>query len=136
MAQNPLASQLSPSKKVAVKCISIAIVDDEPDLRSALSKTLSLAGYDKLELFKDGESFCETARKTRFDVVLMDYQMPGMNGIEAAKVARECSPDTKIILVTGYASVREEALAEGFHYMQKPFSVRALTKILRSMSAD
>ncbi len=125
----PLASG-SPEKIVAV-------VDDEPEVRSTFSRLVSYLGYGTPTVFENGNSFCDAVTKngTRFEVVLMDYRMPGMNGIEAAKVVKECSPDTKIILVTGYDSIKEQAATEGLMYLQKPFSIKALKDALKQAFA-
>ena len=118
------------SKQTVAK---VAVVDDEPEVRSTFSRLIAFLGYGTAALFENGDSFCDAVAKNHrsFDLVLMDYRMPGMNGIEAAKIVRECSPDTKIILVTGYDSVKEEAAAEGLMYLQKPFSTKALREAIK-----
>jgi CheY-like chemotaxis protein len=79
----------------------IAIVDDDPDIRKTFSLVLSHLGYS-VTIFESGTSFVNalTKEKLSFDLVLMDYNMPGMNGIEASKMTHTHLPDVKIILIT------------------------------------
>ena len=61
----------------------------------------------------------------------MDYRMPEMNGIEAAKIIQRYRKNTKIILTTAYDSVKQEALSEGLMFLQKPVSKDDLDKNLK-----
>jgi CheY-like chemotaxis protein len=56
----------------------------------------------------------------------MDYRIPEMNGIEAAKIIQRYKKDTKIILATAFASVKQEAEASGLPFLLKPFSAKQL----------
>jgi DNA-binding NtrC family response regulator len=110
----------------------IAIVEDDPDIRSLLAIMISQKlGYPPPAVFNDGTSLVRAManENLRFDVVIMDYRMPEMNGIEAAKIIKRHRAGTKIILATGY-DVREEARQAGLLYLQKPFSIDSLAKIL------
>jgi len=112
--------------------MKIAIVEDDPDIRSLLSMMLTQKlRYPEPSLFVDGSSLVRalTEDHKSFDVIIMDYRMPEMNGIEAAKIIRRHRNETKIILTTGY-DVKEEAQGAGLLYLQKPFSMDALARIL------
>src|ERR1700719_1830433 len=102
----------------------IAIVDDEPDLLDAYSKMLANLGFPKPALFTSGTSLINAlaSGNTTFDVILMDYRIPEMNGLEAAKIVRRYRPAIKIILATASPAVEELAVSEGFFFLQKPFS--------------
>jgi DNA-binding NtrC family response regulator len=116
--------------------LNIAIVEDDPDIRSILSIMLTQRlGFPQPSLFNDGNSFVKALTEDRlsFDVVIMDYRMPEMNGIEAAKIIMRHRSGVKIILVTGY-DVEKEARSIGLLYLQKPFSMEALSKILEESS--
>jgi DNA-binding NtrC family response regulator len=110
----------------------IAIVDDEPEICLAFAKMVSYLGYPEPAIFKDGTSLVTALTKDResFDLVLMDYRMPEMNGLEAAKVIQRYRPNTKIILVTGIDTVKEEALSDGLTFLQKPVSMEVLAESL------
>jgi DNA-binding NtrC family response regulator len=112
--------------------MKIAIAEDDPDIRSLLSFTLTQKlSYPEPAVFKDGASLVKAVSENNlsFDVIIMDYQMPEMNGIEAAKIIQRQATRTKIILTTGH-DVREEAQDAGLVYLQKPFSTEALGEIL------
>ena len=113
----------------------IAIVDDEPRLLSLYSEMVTNLGFPEPELFPDGTSLIHALASNRsdFDVVLMDYRIPEMNGIEAAKIVRRYRPETKIILATASDAVEDEALAEGFFFLQKPFSMRSLAENIKAV---
>ena len=110
----------------------IAIVDDEPEICLAFSKMISYLGYPDPAVFKDGTSLVTalTEERQSFDLVLMDYRMPEMNGLEAARIIRRYRPNTKIILVTGIDSVKQDALSEGLLYLQKPVPMEVLAESL------
>ena len=115
--------------------VRIAIVDDEPDLRSAYSKILTNLGFPAPTLFANGTSLIEALASDRstFDLIFMDYRLPEMNGIEAAKIVKRYRPDTKIILATAFDSVQQEALSEGFFFLHKPFSKNVFAENIRNV---
>jgi CheY-like chemotaxis protein len=115
--------------------VRIAIVDDEPDLRSAYSKILTNLGFPAPTLFANGTSLIEAlaSDQSTFDLIFMDYRLPEMNGIEAAKIVKRYRPDTKIILATAFDSVEQEALSEGFFFLHKPFSKNVLAENIRNV---
>jgi len=112
--------------------MKIAIVEDDPDIRSLLSMMLTQKlGHPSPSLFGDGSSLVKALTEDQqfFDVIIMDYRMPEMNGIEAAKIILRHRAGTKVILMTGY-DVKDEARDAGLLYLQKPFSIDALASIL------
>jgi DNA-binding NtrC family response regulator len=111
----------------------IAIVDDETELGSLYSKVLRRMGYSVLFVFKDGIAITESITKDRafFDVVLIDYQMPGMNGIEASQIILRERPQTQIILMTANGSIEAKARSLGMHFIQKPFSLKEFEEVVK-----
>ena len=77
---------------------TILVVDDEPQIRRVLRSTLSSSGYDVIEA-KDGQEAVEMVIRERPDLILMDVNMPVMNGLEACRKIR-LSFDGPIIMVT------------------------------------
>ena len=110
----------------------IAIVDDDPNLRDVLSRAVAWLGYQNVSIFENGASFVGAFMqdKSSFDIVLMDYRMPEMDGMDAAKVIKRYAKDTRIVMMTGYDFVKERASSEGFDYLQKPFSTSVLAEKL------
>src|SRR5579872_7077690 len=114
---------------------SVLIVDDEPALRKALRTSLAASGFD-VEEARDGEEALLTARRHPFDLVLLDINMPGINGIDACHKMRGISPRAGIVMVTVRDSEDDKvrALEAGADdYITKPFKLRELTARLRAV---
>ncbi len=105
---------------------TILLADDEENLRLLLRATLEEPDFTILEA-PDGSTAHELARKHRPDLVVLDWMMPGMTGIELTRLLRS-EPETRstpIILLTarGQESDRDQAMALGIQgYLVKPFS--------------
>ena len=87
---------------------TILIVDDDPDFRSLLCAILKQGGYATVTA-SDGAEGVETAKRITPDMILLDVQMPGLDGYEAtAEIRKEASLDrTPIVLVTVQSKVAE-----------------------------
>jgi len=112
----------------------ILIIEDQEDNRAIMRDVLSSAGYALIEAV-DGEEGVKLARSERPDLILMDIQLPVLDGYEATRQIRaidelKCIP---IIAVTSYALSGDEARARSAgcdSYVAKPFSPRELlTKV-------
>jgi DNA-binding NtrC family response regulator len=68
--------------------------------------------------------------------VFSDVIMPGMNGVELATVIRERYPGLPVVLTSGYSSVLADNAHHGFELIQKPYSVEALSRILRKAISE
>src|SRR5262245_10938295 len=82
----------------------LLIVDDEPLIRETLSASLTQEGF-LVTVCADGETALEQARAQRFDVVLCDVQLPGLDGLEVLEELAKISPETFVVLITAYATV-------------------------------
>src|ERR1700730_2534394 len=114
---------------------SVLVVDDEPALRKALRTSLIASGF-AVEEARDGEEALLTARRHPFDLVLLDINMPGINGIDACRRMRGISPRAGIVMVTVRDSEDDKvrALEAGADdYVTKPFKLRELTARLRAV---
>ncbi len=100
----------------------ILIVDDEKRVRLAFSENLKLDGFSTLEA-SNGEEALEVFRKERPDTVLLDYKMPGMNGIDILRELKKIDPDVPVIIITAYGDIpgAVEAVKLGaYDFLSKP----------------
>jgi two-component system cell cycle response regulator DivK len=113
----------------------ILVVEDQEDNRRILRDLLTSAGYEVLEAVT-GEAGVELAARERPDLILMDIQLPGIDGHEATRRIK-AQPDLRaipVIVVTSYALSGDEVAAReagADDYVAKPFSPRALLAKLR-----
>jgi CheY-like chemotaxis protein len=113
------------------------VVDDAPDVTEMLAILLQYAGYEVVMVYS-GPQALNAARAERFDVVVSDIGMPGMNGYELAEAVRAL-PDyqaTPMIAVTGFTMFedRERALRSGFNaFLTKPINPRDLINLVERL---
>ena len=114
----------------------ILIVDDDPRLRQALHSTLRALGFEIAES-SSGEQALREVQNRRFDIVLLDINMPGMGGIETCRELRRLDPRLQILMLTVRDSEEDKvkALDAGADdYVTKPFSIPELTARIRAAS--
>jgi two-component system, OmpR family, KDP operon response regulator KdpE len=112
---------------------SILVVDDEPQLRRALRATLCALGF-VVEDAETGEAALESIRNTRFDLILLDINLPGISGLETCRAIRSRS-DVGILMLTvrNRAKDKIDALDLGADgYLTKPFDVNELLARVRA----
>ena len=113
----------------------ILVVEDQEDLRGVLRTLLTGSGYAMLEAV-DGETGVARAKSDRPDLILMDIQMPVLDGYEATRRIK-ADPDlagTPVIAVSSFAMKgdEEKARAAGCdHYVTKPYSPMQLLRVIR-----
>ncbi len=113
----------------------ILVVDDEPDSRQIFRDMLSDLGYDVIDE-PDGASALLTIRdKGMIDIIITDYQMPDMDGLEFVQRVRQFLPLVPIIMITAYGSVetyiRSQCL-NVFEYINKPVKKHELDVIVKA----
>ena len=114
----------------------ILIADDDPSVLQVLETVLSGDGYEVVKA-EDGETALEAARRDGFDLIMLDVQMPKLDGLEAARRLRR-EPrlaDIPIVILTARTSDKdiEAAFAEGVtDYITKPFAVAQMRARVRS----
>ena len=112
---------------------SILIVDDEPQIRRVIKAALSKQGYVVADA-RSGEAALDMIRDERFDMVILDRNMPGIGGLETCRTIRDTS-DMGIIMLTVRKAEEEriEALDAGADdYVTKPFSMPELSARIRA----
>jgi two-component system phosphate regulon response regulator PhoB len=111
-------------------CKTILVCDDEAHIRRMVALRLREAGFTVIEA-RDGEEALAAARRARPDLVITDYQMPLLSGLELCKALRlmEQTADVPALMVTarGYILSREDLEATNIReIVSKPFGVRQL----------
>jgi two-component system, NtrC family, response regulator HydG len=93
---------------------NILIVDDEPDIRDTVADILNDFGYET-DTACDGPDALVKIRNRSYDVALLDFKMPGMDGLTLFREIRRVSPETSAILISAYTGdgVAEDALGSG-----------------------
>lgn len=114
---------------------TILIVEDNDNNRDLLKDILSFHGYE-IAAASDGQEGVDLARELRPDLILMDIQMPGMDGMTACSILKgdRLTSGLKIIALTSFAMEgdREKFLAAGFDgYLPKPINTRELPGLIK-----
>ena len=111
----------------------ILVVDDDPQIRRVMRVTLTGQGYE-VDDATNGEAALEKMREQRFDLVLLDMNMPGMGGLETCREIRERSEIAIVMLtVRDTEADKVEALDAGADdYVTKPFSTSELMARIRA----
>src|SRR5688572_19483464 len=92
--------------------VRVMVVDDTDHVRNMLVDMLELDGFDVVGQAASGEDACTLAEETAPDVIVMDYKMPGMDGLTAARTIRTTRATQAIILYTAYLDPTIEAQAK------------------------
>jgi DNA-binding NtrC family response regulator len=106
----------------------ILVVDDEPDMRSALSHALHRCGFE-VESAASGSEAVTKFKKNTYSLVVSDIRMPGMSGVQLLEKIRNISLAIPVIMITAYGTINNavEAMQEGAaDYILKPFSFETL----------
>ena len=90
----------------------VLVVDDTDHVRNMLVDMLQLDGFDVVGEAGSGEEALKVMETIAPDVIVMDYKMPGMDGLTCARTIRETRPSQAIILYTAYLDSRLEAEAK------------------------
>jgi signal transduction histidine kinase len=110
----------------------VLVVDDEPEVRRVLAETLEELGHETA-VAAGGQEALDLLAASSFDLLMLDFAMPGMNGAEVATAARALRPDQKLIFVTGYADTGAiEAAAADSLILRKPFRASEVAQAVQS----
>ena len=116
---------------------AILLAEDDESLRKFLAAALKRAGHE-VTAFGNGADAFDCLRLTRFDLLLSDIVMPGLDGIELAKRAADIDPALKIMFITGFAAVALHPASETPRHakvLSKPFHLRDIVQEVERMVA-
>lgn len=111
----------------------ILIVDDEKIALRNLEHIMKKDGYEVIGTLS-GQNALKLLEEHNFDTILTDLKMPKVDGMQILNRCRELSPDTEVVMITGYATLKSaiEAMKHGaFYYIAKPFKLDEVRKIVQ-----
>jgi DNA-binding NtrC family response regulator len=129
------AAKLAEPKKRSE--IAVLVVDDEMNLTLAMRRLLSAEGY-RTETANSGEEALHKAKESHYDIIFLDVNMPGMNGLETFVKLGQAAPSSAVVMITGYGktlkAVIEEARTLGVRaVIDKPFKINQITEAIREI---
>jgi len=111
---------------------SILILDDEPIVSKRLKPSLEKKGYE-VETFTNSTDALKRTRERSFDIVITDLKMEGLDGMQFLTEVKEKSPETEVIVITGFATMEtaKESFQKGvFDFLAKPFKLGEISEII------
>lgn len=111
----------------------ILILDDEPIVCKRLKPAFQKAGYE-VETFTDSAQAMTRIEQARFDVVITDLKMEGVDGMHFLARVKEVAPDTGVVVITGFATLdtAKESFRKGaFDFVAKPFKLSEIMETVR-----
>lgn len=112
----------------------ILITDDDMDLRELLTEAVKNWGYE-VSVARDGDEALRKLRMERFDIVITDLMMPGMDGLALLQKIKDLDKEILVIIITGYATIETavKAIESGaYDYIAKPFRLDELMIVIKN----
>lgn len=116
-----------------MKTKNILIVDDQKNVAMILASSLAKFENCGVEVVYDGQTAVEKCREQFFDLVVADYQLPDLTGIQVAIALQEISPKTKVVLITALrvTMIEETIEQDNIHYfLEKPFPLQQFLDVI------
>jgi len=138
MVRSELASgetqegHMEPEETTTLQNLSVMVLDDEPIVGKRLKPALEKSGFD-VECYEHPAEAVKRLEEKEFDIIVTDLRMDGMDGIQILEHVMTNCEHTRVILITGYATVEvaREALVKGaFDFISKPFKPKDLRAVI------
>lgn len=116
----------------------VLLVDDEEEFVETLAERMRNRGMDVATSNTGGDAL-DLIDREPYDVVILDLQMPGMDGLEALARIKRRQPDIQVVLLTGHATVEKgvEAMKRGaLEFLEKPVDLTTLAEVIRKAKAE
>jgi len=114
----------------------VVILDDEPIVCERLKPALEKAGFT-VETYTRSQDVIDRFSTEQFDVLVTDFKMQKPDGLDVMRFVRENSPSTKVIIITGYATVETARMAMkggAVDFIAKPFKISQLRDLIISIT--
>jgi two-component system, cell cycle response regulator CpdR len=132
--EDTLQSQVATPAKTARR---ILIVDDEPSVSDSISRILAMDQYEA-EIVTSGQEALEAVQRGKFDLIIVDYEMPAMKGDKLAAAIKALAPQQPIIMITAYGE--DLRFAGNFPLavdlvISKPFALQEFREAVRHLAS-
>ena len=110
----------------------ILVIDDDPVVCGSCQAILAADGHD-VSVALTGEEALREVASAHFDIALLDLRIPGSGGLSLLRAIRRASPQTEVVVITGYPSIENatESIRLGaFDYVTKPFVPQTLCRVI------
>jgi DNA-binding NtrC family response regulator len=117
------------------KDVRILVVDDEMIVRESLSNYLREDGYEAVAV-ESGEEALKKVETERWNILFVDFKMPGMDGLEVLREVKKIASDLPVIIITAYATIDSavQAMKDGaYDYIVKPFDPEAIALVVEKV---
>jgi CheY-like chemotaxis protein len=132
-----VAEEAPGAAAVALKGVKILLIDDDPDVRGVAAALLSELGCRVTQASSGQAGLSILESGAGFDLVLLDYAMPGLNGGETAQRIGKSWPGLPVMMISGYADAEALAAAWSGPFLHKPFGAGALSSLIaRTLAAS
>ena len=114
--------------------MKVLLVDDEVDFVTTLSSRLALRGIGA-DVVHDGQQALDYVEKQEPDVMVLDLNMPGLQGMDVLRRLSNTNPNIQVLILTGHGMNQEEEEArrlKAFDYLRKPMDINTLADRIRS----
>lgn len=115
--------------------LRILILDDEPIVCRRLKPAFEKRGY-AVETYTDSASALARLQEVRFDIVITDLKMEGVDGMQILTQAKKTAANTRVIIITGFATLetaRESYHQGAFDFVAKPFKLRDILECVKKI---
>ena len=115
---------------------NVLLIDDDKELSEEMSEILETEGYN-VQTASDGEKGEHFIRKSLYDIILIDFKLPGITGVDLFRKVMKLSPDSKFFFISGRPFIEKLIKEEGLSKMvsgcvAKPFDMKKLLKKIRA----
>jgi CheY-like chemotaxis protein len=114
--------------------MKILVVEDDLDTREILSELLTMQGHDIVTASEAQQALATMRQQPEIDLLITDVSLPGMSGMELARMAKTTHPDLAIMICSGYGEQQFEALPFPVAWIQKPLEIDAFLQAIERCS--
>jgi DNA-binding NtrC family response regulator len=117
--------------------LRVLILDDEPIVCKRLKPSLEKLGFE-VDTFTRSFEAMQAVEKARYDIIVTDLKMEGMDGMRFLQEAKKLHPETEVIVITGFATMEtaKESFKKGvFDFIAKPFNLNEIQTVVQRAAA-